>query len=986
MRHGIMAGIAALSLAATVPAQEKAPVVLMWGEYLAAVNEREAPGTRSYLDNTAWALKAAGIGYEETKDSEVESGSLRGHKFAIFPYNAHLTPAEQDEIRRFVEAGGKLWASFTSDPVLDELLGVRVTGGLRAEYEGYFSQMKFTPDAPPWVPEVVVAASWGSLAVEPLEGTRVIATWADAEGRDTRHPALTMNAMGCYQAHVMLGGDTDRKGRLLLAVIGHYFPEVWQSASQRVLAGVAEVHGYGSWDAVRDALAAAKAAGRDTTAAEERFRTAEKADREARRLHEEGKYPQALARAEVARQALRAATYRLARTREGELRAVWMSGSGVRDWDAVMRDLAQGGINAVFPSLSDAGGADYESEVLPRSADYKRDELAACLEVAARHGIEVHPWRVNWRLSRGTPERVAQMREEGRLSAGRDGKEGDWLCPSDPGNYDLEVRAMVEVVEKYPVAGTHFDYIRYDGPNFCYCEKCRTNFQRDTGVQVEEWPRDVLAGRSHYAAFQDWRREQITRVVREVYRRAHELRPDIVVSAAVFSNWPSSRTSIGQDAAAWAEEGIVDLLMPMTYTNSNDALAQLTTQHVELTRGRAVLAEGIGAFSSHSQFTGPDQLIEQIETARSLGADGFCIFHYGASLKQGYLSALAEGCTAGATFTPMLRPQAAFKLDGDAEGEGFFRPGLPAEVELSVQARGPWGKPVAALEATPYLQGLDGRDLKPLGGGVRLAAGESHAWAVRPGLGPGAYRLAVRGTVRFDDGTHRPYICRSRPLRVLTQDEYELRQGRLPAPGPVVGKPRVGVLVTGYGGEGILAALGGMGEVEVVAVKELSAGVARGCQMLVVTQARGAAAVDDRVAEALRGWVAVGGGLLATHDAVGYRDHVPIAPAVCRGGVGHERQTEVVVADMPPVPAEYRGARLRHAFYDHIVLEAGEAGRVVVTDTGGKPVVVAGEIGKGRFVASGIAFGLNARTEDEEPAGDEAELLRQLILWLAARS
>jgi len=784
----------------------------------------------------------------------------------------------------------------------------------------------------------------------------------------------------------MLGGDTDRKGRMFLAVIGHYFPEVWQSAAQQVLANVAQVHGYGSWDAVRKAVARAKAGGMDTTAAEEQLRAAEEADRDARRLHDEGNYPEALARAEVARQALRGATYRLARPREGELRAVWMGGSGVGDWDAVMRDLAEGGINAVFPSLSDAGAADYESDVLPRPANYKRDQLAACLEAAAKYGIEVHPWRINWRLSHGSQERVAQMREEGQLSASKDGKEGDWLCPSDPRNYDLEVRAMVEVAAKYPVAGIHFDYIRYDGPSFCYCEKCHASFQRDAGVQVAEWPRDVLTGGPHYAAFQDWRREQITRVVREVYRQAHELRPDIVVSAAVFSNWPSSRTSIGQDAAAWAEEGIVDLLMPMTYTNSNDALAQLTTQHVELTRGRAILAEGIGAFSSHSQFTGPDQLIQQIETARSLGADGFCIFNYGTSLKQGFLPALAEGSTAGATFTPVLRPEAAFKLDGDAEGEWLFQPGRPLAAELSVQARGPWGKPVAALEATPYLQGLDGRDLKPLGEAVELAGGKGHAWTARPGLEPGAYRLAVRGTVRFEDGTRRPYVCRSRPLRVLTQAEYDLRQGRLPAPSPAKGRPRVGVLVTGYGGDGILAALGRLGEVEAVGIRELSADAARDCQMLVVTQARGAALVDERMAEALRGWMAAGGRVLATHDAVGYREHVPIAPVVCKGGVGHERETEVIVADAPSVPAEYRGARLQHAFYDHILLEAGEAGRVVVSDAAGKPVVLAGEIGKGRFVASGIAFGLNAKTVDEEPVGDEAELLRQLILWLAARS
>jgi len=120
-----------LLCAMQVFAQDKEPVVLVWGEHLAAANAREAPGTRSYLDNIARALDAVGIKYARAKDSDLPGGALEGRKFAIFPYNSNLTAEERAAIRKFVAGGGKLWASLTNDPVLDELLRRGATGGRR---------------------------------------------------------------------------------------------------------------------------------------------------------------------------------------------------------------------------------------------------------------------------------------------------------------------------------------------------------------------------------------------------------------------------------------------------------------------------------------------------------------------------------------------------------------------------------------------------------------------------------------------------------------------------------------------------------------------------------------------------------------------------------------------------------------------------------------------------------------------------------------
>lgn len=972
-----------LLCATQVWAQEKEPVVLVWGEHLAAQNAREAPGTRNYLDNIARALDAVGVRYAKAKDSDLPAGALAGHKFAIFPYNSGLTEEEHAAIRRFVEEGGKLWVSFSQDKVLDELVGVTVTGGGGSAKGGGFEGMVFSPTAPRGMPQKVTNGSWQSHRIQPAEGTQVIATWTDADGAQTDIPALTLSANGCYHTHVMLGDDFGPKGRMFLALIGHFFPELWQAAVQAALPSMTQVYGYDSVDALGAALEAARREGRDIAAAQARFDQAARLRGEAQKLFDAGDYPEALQAAEQANAALRSSTYPLARTREGEMRAVWMSGRAT-DWDAVMQELSAGGLNAVFPNFCDAGGAQYESDVVPPARGYSGNQLQACLEAAAKYGIEVHPWRVNWRLSSATPERVEQFRAEGRLAQTLGGEQSEWLCPSDERNFKMEVDAMVEMATRYPVTGVHFDYIRYDGPDYCYCDKCRVNFERDARVQVANWPKDALKDGPHYERFQDWRREQITRVVREVHRRAHEARPEIVVSAAVFSNWPSSRTSIGQDAAAWAREGIIDLLLPMTYTNSNESLAKLTDQHVVLNKGHALIAEGIGAFSSHSQFSGPDQLIQQIETARQHGADGFCIFVYGASLRQGYLPALAEGSTKEKTYTiPVLRPRVVFSLNGDSEGEWVVNPGEPARIEANVQlVEGVQGAKVPTAARFEWLlQGIDGRPV-PSGaaGSGAISQGGRSTLSTQLQLPPGAYRAAVKGEMTLGDGTGQPFICRSRPFTVLDEAQAALRAGRLPAPESSGDKPRVGVLVGGYGGKGIVAALEGVEGIELQQVAEVTPEVARSCRVLVITQNRSGVG-DEAMAKALHNWIEAGGAILSTHDAVGYRSHPAIAPEIAIG-VDHTKSDTVRIADPGIAPPGLTDGLLKHAFYDHVILKAGDKARVLATDEAGKPVVVSGTLGKGRYCASGIAFGLNAETEDQKPGEQESYVLRELVQWL----
>lgn len=309
----------------------------------------------------------------------------------------------------------------------------------------------------------------------------------------------------------------------------------------------------------------------------------------------------------------------------------WWNHSGLGaypgDWPRSAKELKAAGFTDVFPNLLWAGEAHYPSEFIPSGKTFAEhgDQLKACVEACHAHGIRVHVWKVNFRLeSHVTPEFLQKMRDENRLQKSVTGEEKRWLCPSHPANFELEWRSMLEIAQKYPVDGVHFDYIRYDGGQYCFCDGCRERFMAESGMAVENWPADVRVDAPQSRerdAFQQWRRERITRLVAKVHAEVKKLRPEVQVSAAVFSGYPACKTSIGQDWAAWAEAGIVDFLCPMNYTQQAASFQNMTRTQREYVPAGFPLYPGIGVW----RLT-PDGVVEQMRAAAALECPGVMCF------------------------------------------------------------------------------------------------------------------------------------------------------------------------------------------------------------------------------------------------------------------------------------------------------------------------------------------------------------------------
>jgi uncharacterized lipoprotein YddW (UPF0748 family) len=344
--------------------------------------------------------------------------------------------------------------------------------------------------------------------------------------------------------------------------------------------------------------------------------------------------------------AVRDAFFRAQPSKPGEFRAAWIhSGYGVEDWgwDKTVGVLKSNGFNAILPNLLWAGLAHYPSKILPVSPKVAEqgDQIAECLKARRKHGIELHVWKVNHYLLHAPHEFVAKLRADGRLQRNDRGDELDWLCPSHPANFALERDSMLEVARNYDVDGLHFDYIRYPGRKACFCAGCRERFQQATGLKLTILPGDVLNG-EHAERYGEWRRTQITRLVKAVSDEAHRLKPKLKVSAAVYGGWENARKNIGQDAKAWVDAGYLDFVCPMNYEPVDATFDELVCKQVSAVNHKTPLYIGIGAY----KLSGPEQLVRQIQRSRELGADGFVLFQLNEKLATETLPLLRLGTTA----------------------------------------------------------------------------------------------------------------------------------------------------------------------------------------------------------------------------------------------------------------------------------------------------------------------------------------------------
>lgn len=455
-----------------------------------------------------------------------------------------------------------------------------------------------------------------------------------------------------------------------------------------------------------------------------------------------------------------------------EIRALWVDAfhAGIRSAEEIeqlVEAATRARLNTLFVQVRRRGDALYLKGVEPPlddpAYDPSFDALAAIVEAGHRAGLEVHAW-VNamptWRdetpprderhlFNRHGPSAPGDQNWFTSSPAGQHKfPVGYFLDPGHPAAAEYLAGIYINIVRNYAVDGIHFDYIRYPeteerlerGAGVGYNAVNLARFQRATGRTDAPPPGDEQ--------WTEWRRQQVTNLVRRVSIEAKALNPRIKISAALIP-WGRPPTNerdfadvapmqrIFQNWHQWLRDGLIDLAVPMNYATETDSRVRdwfdgWIKWEKRHRHGRQ-LAIGLGVYRNT-----PEDVLRQIARARREDsghrANGVSFFSY--AVPQ---AGAADGNGSGSSLT--------YLVAGAGQHFGAFERHAPVP-------RMPWiERPahgwIAGIVSPAAGGNADGVEVKVQRSGfgvfrrTRTVRTDGNGYFGAANLGPGKYRVWI---------------------------------------------------------------------------------------------------------------------------------------------------------------------------------------------------------------------------------------------------
>lgn len=216
------------------------------------------------------------------------------------------------------------------------------------------------------------------------------------------------------------------------------------------------------------------------------------------------------------------------------------------------------------------------------------DPLAFVVEECHKRGMECHAWIVAIPL--GNRTHVNSLGNNSvtkkRPSIVSTYKREYFLNPGHPDTKKYLMDITREIVQNYDVDGVHYDYLRYpeNAPQF----PDRNEYRKyGNGREINQW-----------------RRDNISEIVRYIYQGVKALKPWVKVSTSPVgkyddtTRYPSrswnAYDAVKQDVVGWLSEGIQDQIYPMMYFKGNN-FYPFALDWKEQSNGRQVIP-GLGIY------------------------------------------------------------------------------------------------------------------------------------------------------------------------------------------------------------------------------------------------------------------------------------------------------------------------------------------------------------------------------------------------------
>jgi hypothetical protein len=323
-----------------------------------------------------------------------------------------------------------------------------------------------------------------------------------------------------------------------------------------------------------------------------------------------------------------------------EIRAVLVHSASITgsvNWTLIAQTIKNAGADIMIVSAGELTYTRFPSAFA--SSNSGRDHVGEALAACKTYGLKLY---VKFNILSAPPssEYMVSVWNEDTGSLEQDG----WVCPTKQASRTILRNIAEEIVTRYPdMDGFQFDYIRYELREECYCDDCKLKFIADNPECADvNWPIDVViangtAGR-YFDKFMLWRPTSVNELVRDIRSWMLAINPKLEFSAAVFTYaygtpaYPGyQRYWLGQDAAYWISQGWLDWVAPMVYTTDMNRFPEYIKGWFTFSLGGT---EGIIPvcyyFANDYPTTRTTTEFKYIiDTARTLGSDGWNIWRYG---------------------------------------------------------------------------------------------------------------------------------------------------------------------------------------------------------------------------------------------------------------------------------------------------------------------------------------------------------------------
>ena len=385
------------------------------------------------------------------------------------------------------------------------------------------------------------------------------------------------------------------------------------------------------------------------------------------------------------------------------------------------------------------------------------DPLAFAVTEAHRRGIELHAWFNPYRARHpdDTTATAAPLHIS-RTNPAVVHRYGSylWMDPGEPVVRRKTIEVVLDVVRRYDIDGVHIDDYFYPYPE-------RTRRQ---GVIPFPDDRSWRAYKRNEGTLSrdDWRRQNVDRLVEELYTGIKRTKPWVKFGISPFGIWrPGYPESVQgfdayeklyADSRKWLTEGWVDYWTPQLYwrtTAPQQRYADLLTWWRGQNHKGRNLWPGNYTSRASSRRTAPwpvAELFDQILESRAQLSPNSGNVHFSMDAFFANRDSLNERLIGGLYAEPALVPPSPWLADGFPDAPVVVRVPQPRMVQLDVSAHGA----AVAETLTPSLRRpVADRTATAADATPRRSARDPHWWLVRARYLDGWYARLIPAAERI---------------------------------------------------------------------------------------------------------------------------------------------------------------------------------------------------------------------------------------------